>query len=315
MQRKILIRFGIMFIVLLFGVFWGFNYLKGKNIFKKQSLYFAVYTQINGLKIGSGVTYKGINIGQVKNIRFADEYCNKIVVEMYIDDKYKLPRGSVAEIYNTDIMGNKGMRIATYNANNVYYQPGDTFPSELKTSIIDELSAQLAPLKGKSENVLVALDSIIKVTNKVIVSNQSYLNQSIINLNNSLHNIDVITSNLMAMLETPNGKLYISVNQLQQFTQMLSDNRRDIEKTIKKISQLSDTISASELYTTLNNTNETVVNIRELSGKINNGQGSMGKLFNNDSLYINLTKTLNTLDSLTQQISKNPRKFIKFSVF
>lgn len=315
MSRKILIRTGVFFVLVMFGVYWGFNFLKGKNIFRKQSIYYAIYNEVSNLKIGSTILYKGIGIGQIKTIRFDDNTCQRVVVEMYIDDKYKIPRGSVAEIYNADIMSNKGMRISTYYPSNDYYQPGDTFVSELKISIVDELSRQLAPIKGKSENVLVAIDSIIRVLHRLLVVNQTYLSTSLKSLDASLENIEAISNQLKNLLALPDGQLYLTIVELERLSKTLSENRAKINNLFTNLNNFSDTLAALNLKQTIDKTNLLLNDIQQIASKINNNSGTIGMLVNNDSLYKNLHRITNRLDSLTLQISKKPRKFIKFSIF
>ncbi len=52
-----------------------------------------------------------------------------------------------------------------------------------------------------------------------------------------------------------------------------------------------------------------------LLSKLNKGDGSAGKFLNDDSLYINLTNSLNSLDLLLKDIEAYPQKYVHFSLF
>ena len=61
-------KIGLLFIVGLVLLFWGFNFLKGKNLFSEERVYYGVYPEINGLKKANKVTINGLEVGMVKDI-------------------------------------------------------------------------------------------------------------------------------------------------------------------------------------------------------------------------------------------------------
>lgn len=314
MQKKILIRFGILAVALIFAFIWGFSYLKGKNIFTTQNIYYAIYNDVDGLNIGTTIQYKGIKIGQIKTIEFSDNIGSQLVVIMYIDKNFKISKGSKAEIFNDGIMGSKGLRI-TYSDSTVYFSSGDTIPSSSQAGMIDEISTQLGPLKGKTENLVVSLDSIITVLHQLIVLNQLSLNSSINNINASLRNLQSITNSLDKMLQSPNGKLYLTVSEIQQISYTISQNQTQLDNTLKNLSAISDSLNDSNIKQVINQTAQTIANLNLLVQKVNSGQGTIGQAINDDSLYTKISNAVTNLDSITKKISENPKKYLKISIF
>ena len=80
MQKKTVILTGLVFILTLSLFIWGIAYLKGKSLFKKQRLYYAMYDQVGGLNVGSPVTIKGYKIGQINKIDFSDNIGSHVIV-------------------------------------------------------------------------------------------------------------------------------------------------------------------------------------------------------------------------------------------
>ena len=58
-----------------------------------------------------------------------------------------------------------------------------------------------------------------------------------------------------------------------------------------------------------------MLSLAEITDKVNRGEGSVGMLVNNDSLYIELERTSRELNLLLEDIRLNPKKYVKFSVF
>ena len=79
-------------------------------------------------------------------------------------------------------------------------------------------------------------------------------------------------------------------------------------ETMENLSQVS-----KELKTSLNNFEDgsedfkiAMKNLKDLSDKINNGEGSAGKFINEDELYNNANDVLKNLDSFVKQLMDDP---------
>ena len=66
---------------------------------------------------------------------------------------------------------------------------------------------------------------------------------------------------------------------------------------------------------TVDNLKETVERINSIVDNVEEGNGSLGKLVNNEELYDNLNATSANLDRLLQDIRLNPKRYVHISVF
>jgi phospholipid/cholesterol/gamma-HCH transport system substrate-binding protein len=105
------VRTGIIMVGGIAIIFWGINYLKGKDFFSKQKLVYAVYDRVDGLAPSNVVQVNGLKIGLIHTITLLPDHSGKIVVAMHVGNQLKIPRNSSAQIFSVDLLGTKGIRM------------------------------------------------------------------------------------------------------------------------------------------------------------------------------------------------------------
>jgi phospholipid/cholesterol/gamma-HCH transport system substrate-binding protein len=103
---------------------------------------------------------------------------------------------------------------------------------------------------------------------------------------------------------------------------LLADNQENLNKSISNLSvitenfnKLSDTLANAGLGETIKNLQSTMGNINDMMAKIEDGEGSLGKLVNDKALYNNLADASKELDLLLQDFRLNPKRYVNVSVF
>ncbi len=312
LKRKVIL-FGVVVFLSISLFLWGMNFLKGKNVFAKQRVYYAVYSETSGLNVGSPVTFKGIKIGQIKYIDFTDNYGTKLVVTFNLEKDFKIPVESVAEIYNTDMLGTKGLRIVS-SSNTNFYTPGDTMKSNIEVSMLADLADQFSPVKDKTEELITSMDSVIKVLNRVIANNENEIDASIKNIDATIRNFENVSRQLNIMVSSPTGKFNIIMSDIQSITTTIKNNEDKLNNAIANFSNISDSLAAADLLQTITQTNNVLAQLNTMTQKINSGEGTIGQLIYNDTLYNNIQSLSGHLDSLVIDIQENPRKYLRISV-
>ncbi len=102
-------KVGLLAVVSITVLYFGFNFLKGIDIFEKTKNYYALYTNIDGLTISNPVVINGLSIGRVSTIEILQNKDNLVAVELSIDSKIVLKHGTIARLVNTDFLGSKAM--------------------------------------------------------------------------------------------------------------------------------------------------------------------------------------------------------------
>jgi len=208
------VKIGI-FVSLVLGCgIWGLFYLRGLDLFNKESRYFVQYDDIEGLVVSNPVQIKGLKVGQVTKISFSDNKYNGLIVEILIKHGYKLPKGTVAKIYSSDLMGSKSIELIIGNSNEVLSE-GDTLKSDIEKSLQDQVRLEVLPIKKKAESLMSSMDSIFsgleyvfnQKTKDNLMTSISNIKLTFENLEHTSKKLDTIitTSNLSSILQNINA--------------------------------------------------------------------------------------------------------------
>ncbi|MDR0737687.1 MAG: MlaD family protein [Prevotellaceae bacterium] len=303
MKIKREIKIGLFFLAIVVAIFGLLNFLKGQDIFKHTNTYYAVYENVEGLSPSSQVFLKGLKIGAVEKITF-DAASLKFIIKININDKYHIPKNSEAQIFNTDIMGNKAMRIV-FGDSDHFLQKGDTLLAGNVPELITMIADELVPLKQKVDTLVTALNTTAQALNAILTEEtQKNLVSGIASLRETLHNLQQFS----AALESEKGNIKNIAKGVSAFMDSLNRSSGDITRTLHNLAMLTDSLQSADLKAT-------VESIKTLLLQANNPEGSIGKLLHDGRLYNNVSKTVAHLDSLIVAIQKNPKKYIKISVF
>jgi len=304
LKRKNEIKIAIIVIVSIVLFVWGFNFLKGKDIFSKQRTFYSIYPQANGLVESAPVLINGLKIGQVNSIYLHPDNSGRIVVKFLVETDYKLPINTIAKIVNTDLIGSKAIELKI----------GDK-PTLLKDSdtLISETQISFQEIVNKK---LVQIDSIFtNIGNILGPENQEHISKSLASLTIVLKNFESTSFQLNQLMTDEKSRLASVIENLESISKNLKNNNQKLNNIFTNFSSISDTLAKSEIKSTIANINSTTSNLSAVLGKINKGEGSLGLFVNNDTLYNNLSTTSSQLNLLLEDLRINPKRYVHFSLF
>jgi phospholipid/cholesterol/gamma-HCH transport system substrate-binding protein len=296
------VKIGITALITILVFIWVYNFLKGKDLFSKTAHYYVVYDKIGGLAESSPIEVNGYRVGVVQSVRFLDPVSGRLLVTLSVDKGFKLPVNTVSEITTASLIA--GMKIQlVYGKGPGTYSNGDTIPGRLAESLITKVESELAPLKERISDLVSAIDSVIGSVNEIMDPQfKANLRSGVASLSNTAKSID--ESELKATLENVN-----------KFTQMLAENSDKLTSTFSSLENVADTLAAADIYNSVNNLKLSLEKASVLMGNLNSGQGTAGKLMTNDSLYTNLSNSLESLNLLLLDMKANPKRYVHFSLF
>jgi len=292
------IRVGFVAILAIALFIWGFNYLKGTLLFGTKKVIYTEYPFIGGLTNSSPVLVNGFKIGLVSDIYFKNNHSGNIIVELTITDKtIQIPNNSVANLISLDLLSSKGIGLSLGNSS-VELLNGDTIPSHFEKSMLDGVNEQLLPMKQKVEKLMVSLDSTIVIMKTTLENfNTIFDDQNKRNLKMSLANLKTTLEKFEEVATSANSAIA---------------SARPMIKTYK---ELGDSLKELDIKTTLEKANKTFDDISLIMENINKGEGTIGQLMTNDSLYKNLENATRDLDKLLIDMEANPKRYVHFSLF
>ena len=295
------IKTGIIVIggILLFVL--GFTYLKSSPLFDSSKTFYAIYDHVGGLQSGTQVTINGFSVGSVNSIKFYDR-SGKLLVTFSVDDEFEFSKNSKAQLFDTGIIGGKGIQIIPVFDGAPMAKSGDTLQSNTRPGITELVQQKLTPLQLKVEGAVSHADSLLMNINEVLdTDTKQSLRQSIQGLNGMVQDFQESAKTLNTLLAENKGQLDSSITNINQVT--------------ANFAQLSDSLTNAGVAQTVKNLEATLKNLNGVLAKIEKGEGSLGKFMNDDALYKNLTEASRELDLLLQDFRLNPKRYVNVSVF
>ncbi|NOR29323.1 MAG: MCE family protein [Lutibacter sp.] len=298
------VKTGIVAVSVIALFIWGFNFMKGLNLFDGPSkTYLTEYNNVQGLNTASVVTINGVEVGKVVSIKFnkEPEKRGQLIVEFSVETDFEFSKKSIAKIYSASLMGGKSLAIVPSYEGEMA-NPGDFLQGQIESDIFSSVTEKLNPLQAKVENVIVSADSLMTgLTDILDTKSRNNLKKSISELNETISNFKNISE---------------SVDQL------ILDNEEKLAKTLasadvtmKNLSKLSDTLVNANLGVTIQNIETTITSLNKILTSVEAGNGTLGKLLKDEGMYNNLTNSSKELEELLREMKLHPKRFVHFSLF
>lgn len=295
------IKTGIIVVAGIAAFIFGLSYLKSSALFENSKTFYAIYDNVGGLQPGTKVTINGFDVGNVTDIRFRDG-SGKLMVTLTVTNEFEFSRNSVAELFDTGIIGGKGVQIVPVLDNAPSAQSGDTLQSQIKPGLTELVQQKLTPLQMKVEGAVSNADSLLMNVNQILDDpTKKQLQETIASLNQLVKSFKTSADNLNVLLDN---------NKMQ-----LDSSLKNVSHITSNFSKLSDSLVNADLGGTLEQFQGTVGKLNGILAKIEEGEGSLGKLHKDDALYNNLASASRELDLLLQDFRLNPKRYVNVSVF
>lgn len=292
----------------------GFNFLKGKTLFKTGNYLHAKYTDSKGIMVSNPVFVNGFQVGSVDDIENLDESLNTIVVTIKLKSNYNIPVNSVATIKDNPL-GPASISIALGNAKQ-YLNVGDTLATASQDGLMGSLMSKLGPVGDQIKLTVQSLDSVLKNINTIFDPNtKNNLQQTIANINKTTASLVVSSASLQAMLNQQTGAITQSMNHVASFTKNLSDNNEKVTRMIGNVEKTTDNLAKADIAGSVENLKATIAGLNAVVAKLNSQDGSLGKLMNDKTLYNNLTNTVRSANILLDDLRVHPKRYVNVSVF
>ena len=270
---------------------FGINYLRGVAMFKSSRSYYVEFNNINGLPVSSPVFANGYKIGLVRDIQYNYEKLGTVTVEVEVEEGMRIPTGSKGELV-TEMLGTVKMNLLLNLESQNYLQPGDTLQGFANNGIMG-VAETMVP---KLEQMLPKMDSILNSLNKLMADPA---------LAATLHNAEQVTANLTVTTHELNKLMKNDLPKITGNLNSLTDNLNTISYNLKGI----------DYAATMRSIDSTLYNVRVLTNKLNSKDNTIGLLFNDPTLYNNLSATTSNAASLLEDLKSHPKRYVHFSLF
>ena len=191
--------------------------------------------------------------------------------------------------------------------------PGDTLRTSVMGDLVDQVSMEVLPLKEKTERLIVKLDSVLTDIGSVFSeNNRRGIEHSIKSLSVSMENLAMISQKMNHSLD-PDGELGKSFSNIEDFTNSLQRQRANLDIITSNLAGFATQLNQTNLSGIVSSADSTLQAINVLLDKASNGEGSLGMLLGDQTLYLNLQDATANLDRLLADVRHNPERYLHFS--
>lgn len=283
-------KIGLMGTVALIVLFVGINFLKGMSLFSSESFYYIQFKNAKGLSKNSTVFADGFNVGRVNDVTYDYTHPGQVLVEIAVNEELRIPKGSKI-ILEEGMMGGCTLKMALTDDASVYLE-GDTIAGSESDGLMEKASAMLPQV----EPILARMDSLLATLNRIAADSS---------LTRIMYNAEELTRNL--------NQSSLHLNRL--LAKDLPQMTRTFNAAGENIVALTHNLNQLDLNSTLQSVNATISNVNSMITRMQNPDGTLGKLINDPTLYENLSKTAGSADILLKDLQKNPKRYVHFSIF
>lgn len=268
----------------------------------------AVYSSVDGLTVSKPVTVNGFPIGRVSKMTLQPD--GHTLVEFKVESKYEIPKNTLAKL-DGDLLGNKTIKFDLGDSK-VMAESGDVLQSDVKGSLAESLQ----PVQKKAELIIGKMDSILSSVNAIMNPQfQKNVDRSFNSIANTLQSLEGTSRKVDNLV----GVQSVHINNIMSNVEAISANLKNddvyLNKTMANFTKVSDDIAKSDIKQTLGNMSKAVADLQATIAKVNNGQGTLGKLMTDDQMYNHLKDASADLDKLLIDLKANPKRYVHFSVF
>ena len=293
-KTGILVIFGI-------GLFvFGFSYLKSNDIFVSDRTFYAVYSDVEGVVNGTPVTVNGLPVGSIQNISFYNG--NQLLVKFRVENDIQFSVNSLAQIYETGLIGGKALAIIPANDKAANAVSNDTLKSAIAPGLTDLVNKKITNLQVKIESMVMSADSVLFKINRVFDdSTRNNLRESVSKFNLTISDLKETSSLIKSIVQSNKNEVDLTITNFSKISEDLSN--------------ISSSLNNGNLDTTIANFKNSSDDLSKILENMNSGNGTLSKLIKNESLFNNLNDASKSIDLLLEDIRLNPNRYIHFSVF
>ena len=302
MKREV--KIGLFAVVMIVAAWAGIRFLQGLDIFSRNAVYYASYDPVSGIQAASPILLKGVKVGTVTGISLDPQRSDNVVLQFTIKRQYRIPKDSEAKIFSDGFMGGKAIEIL-YGKSSEYLEKGDTLRSVRGRDLMDMAGSELEFFKQKISQVTADLSRTLNNLNLLMETNAQ-------SIHGTMQHLDVMTGDLADLLDAEKQNLASAVENLTAFSEMLGQNAPRVDSMMGNLNRISTELADAGFAREFS---ETVGEMNLLLERIQEGDGTVGRLLNDPSLYESLNEASDNLASLLANLEQYPGRYVHFSLF
>lgn len=283
------VRVGLLAALCLFLLYFGFRFLKGVNIFNPIHSYSGRFTELNGLVEQAPVYVRGYKVGQVEEIDYDFSQDTAFTVLVSLNSDIVVVEGSSMRIVPDGLISGKAVEVLIPTGADLAELPTRSeLPASVSPTMMDELRG----------TIIATADSALSSVRQLVENINGQLE------GDKLKDILQKTDELLASLKVSSGRLE---GVMQKDVPAITEQ---VDALLNDLRIVSANITRADIAAVVARADSTLVDVRVLLEAANNEDGTVGKLLHDNQLYQSVNATMQTADSLMQDIREQPNSLI-----
>ena len=278
---------------------FGYNFMKGQDLFTSTNEYFGKYDRIEGLFKSNPVLINGYTVGSVTSIDMNRETL-ELTVGITVGNDIKIPKNSIMKIVNNDMIGSKAIELIFGDDTTAYAQTGDYLIAKQDQGIAQAVSGVLEPLTKSINSVLGNIDTAIAGADLAGTLKDASL---------ALKSFKETADKLNNLLNGKDAEIEAILTNVKVTTEGLTGLSPQIDEILSEIKGTSSRLSAIEFEALSTQVKSLAGELEKTTAAINGKEGTLGMLVNDKKMYNDLDATIAKLKILLEDIEKYPRRY------
>ena len=288
------IKIGFFTLLAIVILYLGITYLKGLSISARSKTYYVAMNDVTGINVATRVFVNGYKVGSVRKMDYDYRNNGETILTLTLDPDIKLPQGTQVQVAQTLFSGALVNLVLPEVETGVYLNAKDTIPMSTRRSAksLEQLQSEFVP---RLSTTLSRMDSVLLQANAIL----------------SNPNIEPTLADVRQSAQHINA----SSAQLQQSLRSLPTIMGRIDHTSANVESFASRLDSLQLQETVANLESTSRELKSFTQRLNQSDGTVGRLLNEDGLYNRIDSVTTSLDALIRDIKANPKKYVKLSLF
>ncbi len=275
----------------------GQRYFRDLPIFAGTHTFSTIATDAAGIIPGNAVRINGVYVGSVTGVQIDGGAAR---VYFTVSDNIDLPHGTTAILGGFAFVGDVRLDLVLGPPDTTYHSPGDIIPENHDESL-------LASFTAAAPNLLDRLDTLLAGTNQSVAAAHVLLDDQGSDLRSSLRSVGTTAKSLSALLDAESANLSATLDDIRMLAHALTGLAKDsLAHTIEGLN-----VVVIRLQKNLDALERTTLALNSFLDGVNSGQGTLGKLATDETLYNEATQAAAALRRLLEDLERNPRKYLK----
>ena len=329
MKRRNEILVGLTILIGIVLIVIGTIYLKGEGFGREEQIIRARVHEAGQLLEGASVKLRGVPIGRVEAIEL-EENSSGVLITMSIASEVRLPEDPVVLLSPESMFGDWQAQIYPRSSFPLYAYaespdpkilPGYSLPDISRlTAVADQIANNMAELSDRFE--LAFTEETAKNVREAIENIQNVSEQLNGLITRQNRNADQVAASLASTSESLGNAAETAERAFAQFEAAVGGGRlTSIVSNVQSASVQADSISRVMLIATRDlriaaaSADSTFRKVGEIADAMNRGEGTLGRLVRDTTMYFELIETNAEVQALLRDMRANPRKYINLTIF